>query len=349
LITLSLAACVIDTKALVSKDCGDGLVPDRGKCVTDVDECAEGIFQCDPHAKCVNTQGSYNCLCEPGYHGNGKSCELTLKCVIDSHCDPIAVCTDGDTGFTCTCPANTNDKHGNGTLCVPMTTSTSGAGGAGGGETSASGGTTSSSGSSSSSGAGGGAEPFGDACPKGTVFTEAFTQDPVASGLWKLLSGTYSYDKIAHTLTLNAGSPNTQMWIGPRPNWKDYSVDVQITLGPSGNPGLNLRIVDVPNPAPNDSGDMYFAGFQAAAVVLGKEFGGLNGSQWAPIDVPPATFAAGASYAFHTSVTGNTFDVSVDGKSYISGIVDPSYVFGSIGLRTFSGSATYANLKVTCK
>ena len=30
---------------------------------------------CHPNASCVNTQGSYNCSCNPTYIGNGSICE----------------------------------------------------------------------------------------------------------------------------------------------------------------------------------------------------------------------------------------------------------------------------------
>ena len=30
---------------------------------------------CHPNASCVNTQGSYNCSCNPTYIGNGAICE----------------------------------------------------------------------------------------------------------------------------------------------------------------------------------------------------------------------------------------------------------------------------------
>ena len=43
---------------------------------SDVDECAFGIHTCDDSARadCINTQGSYECVCKPGYIGNGESC-----------------------------------------------------------------------------------------------------------------------------------------------------------------------------------------------------------------------------------------------------------------------------------
>ncbi len=40
----------------------------------DVDECALGIFQCNENTTCVNTIGSYNCSCKPGFEGVGSDC-----------------------------------------------------------------------------------------------------------------------------------------------------------------------------------------------------------------------------------------------------------------------------------
>ena len=40
----------------------------------DINECDTGKHQCDSHAFCNNTKGSYNCTCKPGYFGNGFNC-----------------------------------------------------------------------------------------------------------------------------------------------------------------------------------------------------------------------------------------------------------------------------------
>ncbi|XP_028910838.1 sushi, von Willebrand factor type A, EGF and pentraxin domain-containing protein 1 isoform X8 [Ornithorhynchus anatinus] len=45
----------------------------------DVDECAVGS-DCDEHASCHNTNGSYVCTCIPPYTGNGKKCAEPIKC-----------------------------------------------------------------------------------------------------------------------------------------------------------------------------------------------------------------------------------------------------------------------------
>uniref|UniRef100_A0AAV2KL76 Sushi, von Willebrand factor type A, EGF and pentraxin domain-containing protein 1 n=1 Tax=Knipowitschia caucasica TaxID=637954 RepID=A0AAV2KL76_KNICA len=45
----------------------------------DVDECALGS-DCDDHARCQNTEGSYICSCIHPYSGDGKNCTEPVKC-----------------------------------------------------------------------------------------------------------------------------------------------------------------------------------------------------------------------------------------------------------------------------
>uniref|UniRef100_H3AD23 Sushi, von Willebrand factor type A, EGF and pentraxin domain containing 1 n=1 Tax=Latimeria chalumnae TaxID=7897 RepID=H3AD23_LATCH len=45
----------------------------------DVDECALGS-DCDEHATCLNTNGSYICTCIESYTGDGKHCAAPIKC-----------------------------------------------------------------------------------------------------------------------------------------------------------------------------------------------------------------------------------------------------------------------------
>ena len=42
---------------------------------TDIDECTTGMDSCNESADCVNTEGSYECMCIGGYSGDGFSCE----------------------------------------------------------------------------------------------------------------------------------------------------------------------------------------------------------------------------------------------------------------------------------
>ena len=45
---------------------------------TDTDECATGTHSCSADAMCINTEGSYNCTCNPGYIGDGRVCSGKL-------------------------------------------------------------------------------------------------------------------------------------------------------------------------------------------------------------------------------------------------------------------------------
>ena len=41
--------------------------------VLDINECTIGTYNCAVDAVCNNTQGSYNCTCKDGFHGDGIS------------------------------------------------------------------------------------------------------------------------------------------------------------------------------------------------------------------------------------------------------------------------------------
>ena len=45
-----------------------------GGTFSDTDECAEGTDSCDSNAVCVDVAGSYYCMCNPGFTGNGTIC-----------------------------------------------------------------------------------------------------------------------------------------------------------------------------------------------------------------------------------------------------------------------------------
>ena len=41
---------------------------------TDIDECASGVDDCHSSASCINTVGSYSCLCNDPFTGDGRTC-----------------------------------------------------------------------------------------------------------------------------------------------------------------------------------------------------------------------------------------------------------------------------------
>ena len=49
--------------------------------LADVDECETDETICDENAYCINTNGSYDCVCFAGYEGNGTTCK-GIKCMV---------------------------------------------------------------------------------------------------------------------------------------------------------------------------------------------------------------------------------------------------------------------------
>lgn len=43
--------------------------------ISEHDECATNQHNCDENALCFNTVGGHNCVCKPGYAGNGTVCK----------------------------------------------------------------------------------------------------------------------------------------------------------------------------------------------------------------------------------------------------------------------------------
>ena len=102
----------------------------------DVDECSNSTLNtCDVNAECVDNEGSFRCLCNSGYTGDGNVCEgmfltvLAMKFVIDERylfvdidecevimpCDRNALCSNSEGSFNCTCESG---YSGDGTTCV---------------------------------------------------------------------------------------------------------------------------------------------------------------------------------------------------------------------------------------
>lgn len=44
------------------------------KC-SDIDECMEDLDNCNRSATCTDNDGSFTCMCNPGYMGDGVDCE----------------------------------------------------------------------------------------------------------------------------------------------------------------------------------------------------------------------------------------------------------------------------------
>eukprot|EP00794_Sanderia_malayensis_P020432 gene20432-22446_t len=53
--------------------CKRGFIGDGRQC-RDIDECTETKISCQSHSKCVNTIGSFDCVCDKGFRKNGSKC-----------------------------------------------------------------------------------------------------------------------------------------------------------------------------------------------------------------------------------------------------------------------------------
>ncbi|XP_037910379.1 cartilage oligomeric matrix protein isoform X2 [Hermetia illucens] len=85
----------------------------------DIDECASGLSVCGINSDCVNTEGSYHCVCHRGFVANSTfGCfQAPGACPDGTLCDQNAVCKHiGGYRFTCQCNVG---WAGNGLLCAP--------------------------------------------------------------------------------------------------------------------------------------------------------------------------------------------------------------------------------------
>ena len=48
----------------------------------DIDECSNGMHDCNGSATCMNTAGHFNCTCNSGYSGDGHLCSAIICCLV---------------------------------------------------------------------------------------------------------------------------------------------------------------------------------------------------------------------------------------------------------------------------
>ena len=70
--------------------------------VVPVNECTTNNGGCSVNATCIDTVGSYTCICKEGYIGNGVTCIDVNDCS-PNPCLNGGVCTDGVDSYTCEC------------------------------------------------------------------------------------------------------------------------------------------------------------------------------------------------------------------------------------------------------
>eukprot|EP00933_Yihiella_yeosuensis_P004656 TRINITY_DN109038_c0_g1_i1.p1 TRINITY_DN109038_c0_g1~~TRINITY_DN109038_c0_g1_i1.p1 ORF type:complete len:1124 (+),score=194.27 TRINITY_DN109038_c0_g1_i1:90-3461(+) len=73
---------------------------------TNVDECTAGTHSCHANATCQDMVGSYHCVCNTGYMGDGRTCSDFNECILQkANCHKDADCEDSVGSFTCNCNA----------------------------------------------------------------------------------------------------------------------------------------------------------------------------------------------------------------------------------------------------
>jgi hypothetical protein len=123
-----------DGTSCVVADCSPGFERDATGACVDINECATGRANCSTDATCSNTSGGFLCRCNPGFGGDGVTCDVsscmpgfTLNaggtCVDVNECATAGVCDAGTTcvnlpgDFRCdagrVCPAGSEVVNGN--------------------------------------------------------------------------------------------------------------------------------------------------------------------------------------------------------------------------------------------
>ncbi|XP_054748917.2 uncharacterized protein LOC129254474 [Lytechinus pictus] len=90
--------------------------PQHPQC-EETNECLLNVSPCSGNAECFNMPlGSFLCICNPGYTGNGTYCEDVNECATGSNtCDEDSTCTNTQGSYTCACNSG---FEGDGMTCI---------------------------------------------------------------------------------------------------------------------------------------------------------------------------------------------------------------------------------------
>ena len=85
----------------------------------DINECDIPNFRdtCHTNATCVNEVGTFSCVCNAGFFGDGQECSDIDECQQTNNCSDFATCANTIGSYVCTC---LDGFSGDGFTCLGM-------------------------------------------------------------------------------------------------------------------------------------------------------------------------------------------------------------------------------------
>ena len=80
----------------------------------DENECLGNNYSCPNNSICVNTVGSYTCLCKSGFTRSGQQCNDVNECIGNNTCHNNSTCTNELGGYNCSCQDGYKDESPSG-------------------------------------------------------------------------------------------------------------------------------------------------------------------------------------------------------------------------------------------
>jgi hypothetical protein len=199
---------------------------------------------------------------------------------------------------------------------------------------------------------------FGMQCPVGTVYDDDFSTNPFAGPTprWTRVAAEWTWNAANKSITVSNLNPHGVIWIGPRPNWRNYSVEVtQTGTAPAvptdhGDVGPIFRVSNVGTgtPPPNNAGAMYLAAssFQSGFDML---FGRFEGGNWNE-RATASPFNVSGKITIRADAEGSNIRVFL-GTATTPSITmsDNTYTTGSVGIRSYRAGVVIHRVKVTCR
>jgi predicted outer membrane repeat protein len=86
----------------------------------DTDPCSLGTHDCSPLARCLPLANGYECRCDEGFEGDGKTCSDVNECLQDAvPCEEDATCHNTEGGYECLCELGYTPDGISGCLAEP--------------------------------------------------------------------------------------------------------------------------------------------------------------------------------------------------------------------------------------